>query len=278
MTKRTPWSEDEITLALALYCVTPYSRITPHTPGIARLGELLGRTSGAASMKLANLAFLDPAVAASGRKGFSNGSRTDKVVWERYTKSGDLTQLVEDAQRIATNFGFSLDEILGDASTMSMSPVAFAHTETPTLLPGETEAMAQMRIRRGQDFFRRTVLAKTGGACAITRCPITQLIEAAHILPWSEFPEHRLDVRNGIMLSATFHRAFDANLFGITPDGIVVISDNWLSNCGDERQRHYLDQVNHTNIDFGDRFRVSSDFLAERFDRFVKQNGSSYKV
>lgn len=80
------------------------------------------------------------------------------------------------------------------------------------------------------------------------------------------------------MLSSTFHRAFDANLFGITPDGIVVISDNWLSNCGDERQRHYLDQVNHTNIDFGDRFRVSSDFLAERFDRFVKQHGSSHKV
>lgn len=278
MTKRTPWSEEEITLALALYCVTPYSRITPHTPGIARLGELLERTSGAASMKLANLAFLDPAVAASGRKGFANGSRTDKVVWERYTKSGDLTQLVEDAQKFAAKRGFSLDEILGDASTMSLSPVAFAHTETPTLLPGETEAMAQMRIRRGQDFFRRTVLAKTGGACAITHCPITQLIEAAHILPWSDYPEHRLDVRNGIMLSSTFHRAFDANLFGITPDGIIVISDNWLSNCGDERQRRYLDQVNHTNVDFGDRFQVDRSFLATRFDEFVEQHGSSHKA
>ena len=91
MTARINWSIDEITLALALYFRTPYSRITTRNPEIQALARQLNRTPGAVSLKLGNLANLDKRVLESGRKGFANGSKNDRVVWDAYVDDkGDI--------------------------------------------------------------------------------------------------------------------------------------------------------------------------------------------
>ena len=58
--------------------------------------------------------------------------------------------------------------------------------------------------------FRRRVLFAYGSRCAVTRIQL-QLVEAAHILPVGA-PGSVDHVRNGIALSPTYHRAFDAGL------------------------------------------------------------------
>ena len=78
------WNEDEVTLALGLYLITPYSKIDKKNLRIAMLAKLLGRTANSVSMKLGNLADLDPEVARKGRKGLKNGSRMDKRVWDDF--------------------------------------------------------------------------------------------------------------------------------------------------------------------------------------------------
>ena len=68
-----------------------------------------------------------------------------------------------------------------------------------------------------QSFFRKAVLAAYNSTCCITGNPVSELLVASHILPWSEFPQHRLNPRNGLCLAAHFDRAFDR--FLITFDG-----------------------------------------------------------
>jgi len=58
--------------------------------------------------------------------------------------------------------------------------------------------------------FKREVLFAYGHTCAVTRVQL-QLVEAAHILPVGS-PESADHVTNGIALSPTYHRAFDAGL------------------------------------------------------------------
>jgi putative restriction endonuclease len=58
--------------------------------------------------------------------------------------------------------------------------------------------------------FKRRVLFAYGNRCAVTRLQL-RLVDAAHILPVGA-PGSVDHVRNGIALSPTYHRAFDAGL------------------------------------------------------------------
>lgn len=55
-----PWTREELILAINLYCRTPLGRIYVRYPEIIALAELLGRTPGSVSYKLANLATINP--------------------------------------------------------------------------------------------------------------------------------------------------------------------------------------------------------------------------
>src|ERR1700726_2035697 len=53
-----------------------------------------------------------------------------------------------------------------------------------------------------------------------------QLLRASHIVPWAECEtdEKRLDVHNGLLLSALWDAAFDAGLVSFTDDGVPLAS------------------------------------------------------
>lgn len=65
--------------------------------------------------------------------------------------------------------------------------------------------------------FRLKVLQAYDYRCAVTRWQL-ELVEAAHILPVSAGPESIDDVRNGLALSPTYHRAFDRGLIYLDED------------------------------------------------------------
>jgi putative restriction endonuclease len=62
------------------------------------------------------------------------------------------------------------------------------------------------------------------------RCPLTgitepALLRASHIVPWSECnDEQRLDVHNGLLLSALWDAAFDQGLVSFADDGTALSS------------------------------------------------------
>lgn len=77
-TKRSPnWSEDEATLAL--YVQIPFGKISHGNPYVQALAQAIGRTPSSVSLKLSNLARLDPKLQSRGVAGMSHGSRTDQL-------------------------------------------------------------------------------------------------------------------------------------------------------------------------------------------------------
>ena len=66
------------------------------------------------------------------------------------------------------------------------------------------------------------MLRRYGARCAVCDIAVSQVIDAAHLCPVDD--EGSDDARNGLPLCATHHRAFDAALFGLDPDGLRIVS------------------------------------------------------
>jgi hypothetical protein len=98
-------------------------------------------------------------------------------------------------------------------------------------LPRTTDAERLVVQRVGQDVFRQALLAYWGGRCPLTGITDAELLRASHIVPWSECEtdEKRLDVHNGLLLSALWDAAFDAGLVGFADDGTVIPSPHLTS-------------------------------------------------
>lgn len=63
--------------------------------------------------------------------------------------------------------------------------------------------------------FRATVLSRHELTCPISGVDHPGLLDVAHVLSWSEYPDYRADLSNVLPLSKTHHAAFDRDLFTI---------------------------------------------------------------
>ena len=88
----------------------------------------------------------------------------------------------------------------------------------------EVERLAVQRV--GQDVFRKALMAYWAGRCPMTGISDPALLRASHIVPWADCDSdaQRLDVHNGLLLSALWDAAFDAALVGFTDEGEVIVS------------------------------------------------------
>lgn len=122
--------------------------------------------------------------------------------------------------------------------------------------------------------FRQQVLFAYGNRCAVTRVQL-RLVDAAHILPVGAAgsADH---VRNGIALSPTYHRAFDAGLIYLDDQHRMRLNQGQLhvlrelnlargtdTFCAPLRQQIFLppDPNQRPSLDFihrGNRFRQIS--------------------
>lgn len=97
-------------------------------------------------------------------------------------------------------------------------------------LPRGTEAEQLVVQRVGQDIFRKSLDDYWQERCAVTGIGDRSLLRASHIRPWAESTDaERLDVFNGILLTAHLDAAFDKHLMTVTPTGELVFSPSRLS-------------------------------------------------
>jgi hypothetical protein len=91
-------------------------------------------------------------------------------------------------------------------------------------LPRTTEAEYLVFQRVGQELFRQALLDYWNRRCPLTGVADLALLRASHIVPWAECETDalRLDVHNGLLLSALWDAAFDAGLVGFADDGAVL--------------------------------------------------------
>jgi hypothetical protein len=78
-----------------------------------------------------------------------------------------------------------------------------------------TRVLREVVRRQGQQKFRQSLIAAYGGCCAITGCPVTALLEAAHITPYLG-PDTN-SITNGLLLRADLHTLWDLGLLAVDP-------------------------------------------------------------
>ncbi len=91
---------------------------------------------------------------------------------------------------------------------------------------GSTEARAIVSARLGQGKFRLDLLSYWEGRCPLTGISIEPILKASHIRPWRNSDDsERLDVFNGLLLSANFDELFDKGFIGFDESGTLLVSD-----------------------------------------------------
>lgn len=58
---------------------------------------------------------------------------------------------------------------------------------------GPTEQLATVTVRRSQQFFRQMILNAFDSRCCVSGLRVRELLVASHIVPWSDFPNERLN-------------------------------------------------------------------------------------
>jgi hypothetical protein len=106
------------------------------------------------------------------------------------------------------------------SASLPDAPLVEFHAKTKAL-PKTTEAERLHIQRIGQDIFRASLMEYWQSRCPLTGITDPALLRASHIIPWKDCQTdaERLDVHNGLLLSALWDAAFDRGLVTFNDDG-----------------------------------------------------------
>jgi hypothetical protein len=123
-----------------------------------------------------------------------------------------------------TELHVALDRVYKLAVSLPEAPLDRFRTKTASL-PRTTEAERIVIQRIGQDIFRDALLDYWSGRCPMTGITERALLRASHIKPWADCTDaERLDVHNGLLLSALWDAAFDRGLVSFADNGTALSS------------------------------------------------------
>ena len=257
MANRNDWTIEQITIALYEYCRNPFGQFSASKQFVKDLGALIGRTPAAIVRKVGNLASFDPQMKERGVNGLSHTSKLDEVVWNKYF--GHWDQLAYDAEILIAQYK---NQQLEQSLTIDLNN-----------LPEGKERTFEIKRRINQGFFRDTVLSSYEQKCCITGINNPALLNACHIVDWSADAANRTNPQNGLCLNVLFHKAYDENLIGISPDYEIIISEKFFGekiNSTDIQFRDYIKEINGKRIMLPKRFQPDRDLLAMHYERFCK--------
>lgn len=233
------WTKDQIGVAYGLYCQLPYGKIHSLNPVIIEVAAEIGRTPSALAMKMLNLASLDPLIVESGRSGLGNASALDRQVWDDFHSDWN-----GNAERVQRTIDPKIEDKQGDLDFSSRN------------------VLSSKKVRIGQGFFRRSVLANYHYKCCMSGLSDPRLLVASHIVPWEEDENNRLNPGNGLCLSALHDRAFDIGLLTITMGLEIKVSASLRENVSDSFGQEQLVGLEGKSLMWmPEKFRPQDDFI-----------------
>jgi predicted restriction endonuclease len=216
MVKAPPvkWTREHFLIALNLYCKLPFGKLHRGNPIIIETAQKMGRTPNSLAMKLCNFAALDPVQQARGIRGLPGATKQDRAMWSEF--HSNLSTLGTESEELLHNL-FTRDETK-EVDFLSRDKVRLVAPSGPT------ESQATVKVRRGQQFFRQSVLTAYNISCCISGINVPRLLVASHIKPWGKFPDCRLNPKNGLCLSTLHDAAFDSGLITLDENLNVLLS------------------------------------------------------
>lgn len=108
--------------------------------------------------------------------------------------------------------------------------------------------------------FRATALSRYDQTCPVSGVDHPGLIDVAHVLSWSDYPDYRADLGNVLPLSKTHHAAFDRELFTIDQDYRLRVNPGFETQS-DILQRTIIDCADE-RVDVPDK-RLDADYVSQ---------------
>ncbi len=103
-----------------------------------------------------------------------------------------------------------------------------AAAKSMAAVDGEEDArellLKAVAVRRGQKTFRNKLLKAYEHRCVVTGTAVTDVLEAAHIVPYKGAHTHRVD--NGLLLRSDIHTLFDLGLLWVSQQRTVVLAQH----------------------------------------------------
>jgi len=94
------------------------------------------------------------------------------------------------------------------------------------ILIAETESEARMKIRLGQQKFRKSLMPLWKNECPLCGIKMDVVLRASHSKPWKDSLNHeRLDPYNGVLLCCNHDALYDKGLITFDGKGKLLISD-----------------------------------------------------
>lgn len=250
------WTREQTIVALGVYCKIPFNKASNNNPEIVKAAKLIGRTPVAVKMKVGNFGSFDPELKSKGIVGLSNTSKLDEEIWNEYCNNWE--KLAYDSEVIMAR--------LADKTIEEINNIDLTH------IPEGKERERVVKQRLNQSFFRNAVLSSYNNRCCITELSCIDLLEACHIVDWSENIENRLNPSNGICLNVLFHKAYDKYYIGISPDYEVYVSETLFeSGLSQNKIKTFFKQYHKTKMILPDKFLPNKDLLDIRFQKFLNQ-------
>lgn len=246
------WTRNELILAINLYCKTQFGRIHQRNPQIIELAKIIGRTPGAVSYKMANIASLDESIP---QKGAANASKRDRIVWNEFFENTE-------------NLAYESERLLSEYKNEAIPAIDIPDMDD---IPEGRDRDQLVKNRVNQSFFRKTILACYDFKCCITEIAIPELLLASHIVPWSKDKANRLNPRNGLCLNALHDKAFDAGLITISDSFKIVVSESVKQRKSSDNEIAFLTKFDGKPIILPRKFQPDTNFLAYHRENIFKQ-------
>jgi predicted restriction endonuclease len=248
------WSREETILAMNLYCRIPFGRQHSRTPEIMELAKALGRTPGSVAMKLNNITSIDPEEQARGVKGLHRASKMDRIIWAEFHTNWE--KMAAESEYLWQQIVAQHKPIGNDSITANIT-VELEKID----LTGPTEATRTTKIRLAQSFFRQTVLSAYLGRCCVSGIPMPELLIASHIMPWSDFPDQRINPCNGLCMSRLHDAAFDRGLIAFDENYRLVLSTRLKDHLPNESLNANFVAYEGNELRLPEKFHPDKTFL-----------------
>lgn len=120
-------------------------------------------------------------------------------------------------------------------------------------------------VRNTPSEFRPLILKLYRNECLVTSVDDPRLLEVSHVLSWSEYPEHRHEVKNVMVLNKVHHAAFDSGMFTLSQDYELRLSPDFETES--TFLRRTLAEKEGEKIEFPEEGSVDPGFLMRRNEK-----------
>ncbi len=182
----------------------------------------------------------------------------DRLVQAIGSKVPYLADLIRDSAQVRSLDPEDADEHDNKALDGNLPPIE--HRE---------RILTSIRIRRGQQKFRKQLIRRYDARCMISGCDLIDILEAAHIWPYRHFTNNRPD--NGLLLRADLHTLFDLNHMGINPATLHVHFSTDALKAGYE-------QFHGSKMDVRSTRGPSYEALTHRWNAFLDRSAPSRRL